>query len=333
MPTIRDVAEYAGVSVATVSRYLNHSPLIAEASAIKVREAIEELHYQPSMMARGLLHGNSRTIALAVDYSNVETYGNEFFLRIQYGLEHELTKNGYYLMICHIGSGKDATGIVESLIREHRIDGLVLLSELAKAPIIKLLHQTGLPYVIAGRSEEKGVVWTDIDNVLAGRLATEQVLSDQIDRIGFLTNSFQKLFVKERYEGFSQAVRASDRQLSDMEVADGLTNGAAIGRYVQKHRNDLCTAYVASDSMIAFYFLRELARHQIEVPDTVQVIGFDDSVLAEAAEPALTVVKIDVKQLGISAARLLMRQLHGQEIIEGENLLDVSIVVRNSTKS
>ena len=89
--TIKDVAKYAGVSVATVSRYLNHSPLIAEASVEKVRQAIEALDYQPSMMARGLLHGNSKTIALAIDDSNTETYGNDFFLKIQYGLEHELT--------------------------------------------------------------------------------------------------------------------------------------------------------------------------------------------------------------------------------------------------
>ena len=86
--TIRDVAKYAGVSVATVSRYLNHSPLIAPQSIEKVQAAIEALNYQPSMMARGLLHGNSCTIALAVDDSNVETYGNDYFLRIQYGLEH-----------------------------------------------------------------------------------------------------------------------------------------------------------------------------------------------------------------------------------------------------
>mgnify|MGYP002687844841 CR=1 FL=1 len=110
--TIKDVARYAGVSVATVSRYLNKSPLIAEASVEKVRGAIEALDYQPSMMARGLLHGNSKTVALAVDYSDSETYGNDYFLRIQYGLEHELSKNGYYLMICHIGGADGATEII-----------------------------------------------------------------------------------------------------------------------------------------------------------------------------------------------------------------------------
>ena len=113
-PTIRDVAKYAGVSVATVSRYLNNSPLIAPQSVERVRQAIEALNYQPSMMARGLLHGNSYTVALVVDDSNVETYGNDYFLRIQYGLEHALAREGYYLMICHIGSKNVST--LESIV-------------------------------------------------------------------------------------------------------------------------------------------------------------------------------------------------------------------------
>ena len=66
-----------------------------------------------------------------VDDSNVETYGNDYFLRIQYGLEHALAREGYYLMICHIGSKNVST--LESIVNENRIDGVVLLSELANA--------------------------------------------------------------------------------------------------------------------------------------------------------------------------------------------------------
>ena len=142
-PTIRDVAKYAGVSVATVSRYLNNSPLIAPQSVERVRQAIEALNYQPSMMARGLLHGNSYTVALVVDDSNVETYGNDYFLRIQYGLEHALAREGYYLMICHIGSKNVST--LESIVNENRIDGVVLLSELANAQVLEVLWKARFP--------------------------------------------------------------------------------------------------------------------------------------------------------------------------------------------
>ena len=173
--TIKDVARYAGVSVATVSRYLNKSPLIAEASVEKVRGAIEALDYQPSMMARGLLHGNSKTVALAVDYSDSETYGNDYFLRIQYGLEHELSKNGYYLMICHIG-GADGALTLRSLINENRIDGLVLLSALAREEVMSIVNESRIPCVIAGRSDDPDAVWVDIDNISAGELAAQRLL-------------------------------------------------------------------------------------------------------------------------------------------------------------
>ena len=330
--TIRDVAKYAGVSVATVSRYLNNSPLIAEASVEKVRQAIEALDYQPSMMARGLLHGNSKTIALAVDYSNAETYGNDFFLRIQYGLEHELICSGYYLMICHVGTGDDAVSTVRTLINENRIDGLVLLSEMAHGKLLALLRESQIPFVIAGRSEEEDTLWVDIDNIEAGRRATERLLRTGADSVGFLTNSFDKVFVSERFQGYCGALERAGIRRDPRFIADGLFTPGQISAYIEAKIDSLCGAYVASDSTIGFYFLRELYKHGIKVPDQIQVIGFDDSVLAAAADPAMTVVEIDVTKLGVSAAKILMKQLQAAELRPGQSLLPVGIIERASTK-
>ena len=330
--TIRDVAKYAGVSVATVSRYLNNSPLIAEASVEKVRQAIEALDYQPSMMARGLLHGNSKTIALAVDDSNAETYGNDFFLRIQYGLEHELTCSGYYLMICHVGTGDDAVSTVRTLINENRIDGLVLLSEMAHGKLLALLRESQIPFVIAGRSEEEDTLWVDIDNIEAGRRATERLLRTGADSVGFLTNSFDKVFVSERFQGYCGALERAGIRRDPRFIADGLFTPGQISAYIEAKIDSLCGAYVASDSTIGLYFLRELYKHGIKVPDQIQVIGFDDSVLAAAADPAMTVVEIDVTKLGVSAAKILMKQLQAAELRPGQSLLPVGIIERASTK-
>jgi DNA-binding LacI/PurR family transcriptional regulator len=106
--TIRDVAKHAGVSVATVSRYLNNSPLIAPDSVEKVRRSILELHYEPNFMARSMITRHSNMVALLVDNSDPETFGNESFLRIQYGMEHALAEHGYYLMILSIPAAKRA---------------------------------------------------------------------------------------------------------------------------------------------------------------------------------------------------------------------------------
>lgn len=330
--TIREVAKYAGVSVATVSRYLNNSPLIADASAEKVKQAIAALNYQPSMMARGLLHGNSKTVALAVDYSNTETYGNDFFLRIQYGLEHELTRNGYYLMICHVGTGKNEVSTLESIINENRIDGLVLLSELAQPSVLDLLQNSQLPYVIAGRSSDPRTVWVDIDNIEAGRSATRYLIATGAESVGFLTNSFDKAFVAERFAGYKDAMTEAGLPVHQEFITDCLNSPELICAYLDSRKHELCDAYVATDSNIAFYFLRFLAKKGINVPEEVQVIGFDDSILAKAADPALTVVNIDVTELGITAAKTLLKLLQAAELRPGQQLLPVSIVERFSTK-
>lgn len=317
--------------MATVSRYLNNSPLIAGPSIDKVKQAIEALNYQPSMMARGLLHGNSKTIALAVDYNNTETYGNDYFLRIQYGLEHELTRNGYYLMICHVGAGEAGVALLESIIRENRIDGLVLLSELAQKPILNLLRESELPFIVAGRTNAKDVEWVDIDNIEAGNVAASRLLGTGVSNVGFLANSFDKKFVKERFKGYKEALKREHIIFDETKVIDGLEGPEQIREFVKKEIDNLCDAYVASDSMIAFYFMRELYKYNIKVPEQVQIIGFDDSILAEAADPAMTVVEIDVTQLGISAAKHLINNLQSVNQKGKKNLLAVKIIERNST--
>ena len=329
-PTIRDVAKYAGVSVATVSRYLNNSPLIAPQSVERVRQAIDALNYQPSMMARGLLHGNSYTVALVVDDSNVETYGNDYFLRIQYGLEHALAREGYYLMICHIGSKNVST--LESIVNENRIDGVVLLSELANAQVLEVLWKSKIPFVIGGRSSVEQAAWVDIDNIEAGRCATAWLLETGASEIGFLTNSFEKVFAAERYAGYRSCLEAAGLSEPACGAAKGLLAPADIAAYVEAHRDRLCRAYVASDSAIAFHFMRELTKRGVRIPDDVQVVAFDDSVLASVSEPAMTVVKIDVVSLGMAAARMLIQQLRAGEQRPEHLLLPVSIIERGSTK-
>ena len=101
---------------------------------------------------------------------------------------------------------------------------------------------------------------------------------------------------------------------------------------MEAHRDRLCRAYVASDSAIAFHFMRELTKRGVRIPDDVQVAAFDDSVLASVSEPAMTVVKIDVVSLGMAAARMLIQQLRAGEQRPEHLLLPVSIIERGSTK-
>ncbi len=330
-PTIRDVAKLAGVSVATVSRYLNKSPLISDSTARVVEDVIKELHYQPNMMAQGLLNGQTKTVGLAINDNDSETYGNEYFLKMQYGIEHELARKGYYLMIFHIGKGKKELSTIEVIVNEKRIDGLIILSELANSKVVNYLQLVGLPYIIAGRSNIENTSWVDVDNIKAGEYAVECLIRGKANRIGFLTNSLKKIFVKERYEGTVKCLNKHNLVLNNDDVVENMSTYADVEAYVVSNLERLCEAYVISDSIIAFYFLNVLSKYCISVPQTVQIVSFDDSIFSKVSEPEMTVVNIDVTNIGTTVAKCILGLIK-DNIQQQQLLLPVNIIERRTTK-
>ncbi|MBU9728585.1 LacI family DNA-binding transcriptional regulator [Diplocloster modestus] len=334
-PTIRDVANRAGVSVATVSRYLNNSSLIAPVSRDKVRTAIDALNYRPNMMARGLVKQNTETIALVVDYSHEEIYGNEFFLKIQVGLEREFSRHGYYLMLVNIASAGEAPGLIKKIILEGRVDGIVLLNEMAEPSVIHLLNEMEVPFVIAGRGEYKNAAWVDIDNILGGYVAANKLIGCGLEKIGFITNSFQKRFVKERFEGFQKAMMEAGLEYAETWVAAGLNTYQDQIKFLKECEKPVCDAYVVSDSYIAYHFIKALKNSGYSVPKDVQIVAFDNQLLSEVSEPGITVVDIDVTMLGVHAARFLLDNLYrldkNYEPQARHELLGVRLIERGST--
>lgn len=323
--TIRDVARHAGVSVATVSRYLNNSPLIAMESVEKVRRSIQELHYEPNYMARNMLTHQSHTIAFAVDDSNSEILGNDSFLRIQYGIEHALAEHGYYLMIVSV-SGDARNQNLRKVILEKRIDGIILPAQVAKKSLIQFLAEQNLPYVVIGRSD--ACSWVDIDNIMAGRIAAERLLRTGIQSLCFVGNGNEKVFVRERQEGFISAVKEAmpSREAVSLTCPASAESGVAL-IHQSVHLYD---GYVVSDHVTAFGMLRALREQEINVPKTVQIVSFDDGIIPRLCVPALTVVDIDVQQLGTQAANMLYLRLQSETPLAQQCLIPVRLIERET---
>lgn len=328
--TIRDVAKHAGVSVATVSRYLNNSPLIAPDSVEKVRHSIAELNYEPNFMARNLGSQQSRTVALLVDDTNPETYGNANFLKIQYGVEHALADHGYYLMILSL-AGPNRDKALHRLTLEHRVDGVLLPAQLAKKATCRFLTENNIPHVIIGRCAYPTTSWLDLDNAMAGRIATEALLRSGARDVRFVGNGLEKVFVNERYTGFADAMR--DAGLPLTEGAAVQRPGSAVeGAALIAAENNLPDAYVVSDNETAFGMLRELRQRGVAVPERLQIVSFDDGVVARLSDPPMTVVDIDVYQLGIQATAMLYAQLQTPNPVSQQCLMPVHLVARATTR-
>ena len=312
-PTIKDVAQHAGVSVATVSRYLNHSPLIAQESVEKVKASMEELHYQPNFIAKSFANQKSRNIAFVVDSSNTETTGDDYFLHIQYGAEQKLGQDGYFLMIISIDGTKDGEKLIEKIVLEKRVDGIIIPAALAGEGMVQMLKEQNVPFVVFGKSDRSDICWIDLDNTMGGRLAAHRLLESCKGEIGFVTNSFEKVFAQERFQGFVLEMNAAGKNYSDENIVEGC-NGYEEGYDLLKDRDNLCAGYVVTDNVA-----------------DVQIISFDDSLPARLSTPAMTVVDIDVMELGRQAAALLLSQL-GTEGLVQHCLMPVTLIERGTTK-
>ena len=332
--TIDDVAKHAGVSTATVSRYLNNSPLIAKKSAEKVKRSMEELNYQPSFVARSLANHSTSTIAFIIDSTNTETYGNDYFLRIQYGMEAALGKQGYYLLIISVSNDKNGEHNLRKLVMERRVEGIILPMALAKKAILAMLREAGLPFVVIGKSENRDYNWIDLDNVMGGRLATQKLIDSGSKRLAFVSSSLDKSFVKERLAGYRTALEQFGLRYEESLVYFGsLTaeDGAASVKRILLEQNDV-DGIVCTDNAVAFGAVRALQEANVFIPSQIQVITFDNTPISELSTPKLSVVDIDVFQLGRQAANILLSSIEDASNSVQNSLIQVSIVSRESTR-
>lgn len=329
-PTIKDVAKHAGVSVATVSRYLNNSPLIAPASIEKVKNSMEELNYQPNFIAKSLSKQASLNIAFVVDGSNLETTGNDSFLRIQYGAEQQLNEKGYFLMIISIDGAKSGEVLLEKLAKEKRIDGMIIPADLISENLISILQKLNFPFVVFGKKSNKTVYLLDLDNAMGSRLAVNKLLEGKSSKIGFVTNSFDKIFVQERFQGYRDALNDANIVFSEANVVDGCYDNRDGYNYVMENES-LCDAYVVTDNMVAFGMLRAMRERNLRVPEDIQLVSFDNTVLAKLSEPPMTVIDIDVTELGRCAANMLLEQVEKKTSESRQCLMPVTLIEGGTT--
>jgi DNA-binding LacI/PurR family transcriptional regulator len=308
-PTIRDVARHAGVSVATVSRVLNDLPIVSDAMRDRVREAISELGYRPSSMARSLSLGRSQAIGVVAPFFTTPSVVER--LR---GVAERAREHGYGLMLFDVETPEQREAAFSEFARHDRVDGLLVISLPLLDADVATLGRDRLPVVMVdiGHPDVPHVV---IDDARGGELAAEHLLARGHRRIGFIGDEPDSLFgftsSEERRRGFRRALRrAGIRHPAGLErrgrhgraearvLADDLLRGP-----------DRPTAVFAASDTQAIGVLEAARALGLRLPEDVAVIGFDD---IEIAEPlGLTTVRQPLRQSGARGADLLLGAITG----------------------
>ena len=310
-PSIKEVAERAGVSVGTVSNVLNRPEIVAPATKRRVQESIQALGFVRNEAARHLRAGRSRTVGLIV-----LDVANPFFTDIAEGAEACAQEHETLVMLCNSKTDRVREDNHLDQLEQQRVLGILITPLDSNDPQLTALAARGTPVVLVDRTTDRGLCSVSVDDQLGGRLAGAHLIEAGHRRIAFIGGPFGMQQVSDRMAGLKTTVeRARNVKLQCHEVAVmGVNEGRAIGEQIARlpARSRPTAAFLAND-LLALGFLQAMAVAGLRVPDEMAIVGYDDIDFARAAAVPLTSVRQPAELLGRSAMELLQEEVEAAD--------------------
>jgi LacI family transcriptional regulator len=331
MPTIRDVAAHAKVSVSTVSHVLNGTRYVEPETEDRVRAAIEALGYRPNSVARSLRRRRTGTIGLLVPDNS-----NPFFAEVARAIEDAGFTEGYNLILCNSdGSASKEAAYVDVLLSK-QMDGLLLISSGNRPDPLQSILRARVPVVVVDRRlDDLPVDQVLVDNEEGGYQAGRYLVQLGHRRIGCITGPSSLSPSADRIVGFRRALGEAGIALPPEAIVRGdfqYAGGEAATYELLKRRLGLTAIFVLNDVM-AIGAINVLSRAGLRVPDDVSVIGFDDIPQTRAMMPSITTIAQPIAELGKVSISLLLDQIKKGPKPPTRIVLPTTLVERESCRA
>lgn len=330
MPTIKDVADRANVSIATVSRVLNQTRYVSPELDVRVREAIRTLNYEHNTLARSLRRSESLTLGVVIPDSN-----NPFFAEITKGVEDICYDKGYMVMLCNTNESPAKAAFYLTTLYQHRVAGIIVVSPNNLQATLKQNLENGYPIVIVDRPVPD--IQTDMvvsDNYGGAQQAVQHLLDSGHRHIGFVIGNMERETIKQRWQAVLDTLEKANAPLNQQLVYKFGDYQAQSGYKAAEYLlncETTPTAIFAFNDMMAFGILSYAYDHKIRVPDQLSVIGFDDISMASYSVPSLTTIAQPKYELGRRVAEILLRRIQGDDSPTATVVLPTTLVIRQST--
>ena len=330
MATIREVAESAGVSYATVSHVINNTRLVSPETRERVLAAMDALNYRPNALARSLRQGKTHTLGLVLPDS-----ANPFFAEISRSIEDEAFKEGYSVFLCNTELDTQRELFYVDVLSKKQVDGIVFVAAGDQADSLDFLVRRNMPVVMIDRylpNVEVDAVLTD--NQLGGYLATRHLLELGHTQIACIAGPSSITPSAERIIGYRRAVEEAGLPYDESLILRGdyhAQSGMDITHSILK-MHPRPTAIFALNDLMALGALRAAAEAACSVPGDIAVVGYDDLEIARFTNPPLTTVAQPKREIGARAIQLLIERMTLKNSPRSRLVLPPELIVRRSTQ-
>ena len=332
--TLKDIAKKVGYSITTVSRALAGYDDVADPTRQLILRTAAEMGYYPDVTARRLQKQRTDTIGFVIP-THGPRFSDPFFSELLAGIGNKAAEQELDLLVSTCAPGDEEMRVYERMVKERRVDGLLVVRTRFQDPRIAYLVMHDLPFVAFGRSDlgtEIDFPYLDVDGKAGLRRLTQHLIDLGHRRIAFVSAPPNLMFASHRLEGYKEALAANGIPFDETLVTVGeLTqrSGYTVGRELLSWP-ERPTAIVACNDLMALGIISAAQGMGVIVGQDVAVTGFDDIPLAEHAHPPLTTVRQPIYEIGQRICEMLICLLQGEALENQHVLLQPELIVRES---
>ncbi|MCB6992968.1 LacI family transcriptional regulator [bacterium 210820-DFI.6.37] len=329
---IRQIAKQAGVSVATVSRVLNHPENVAPRTREKIEKIIAETEYTPNWFARGLNFNKTGTIGLMIPHILDSVH-----MEIAKGVEDVAHQKDYIALMCNVEHDAEKERRYLNRLIKRKVDGIAFICSSLEKEDFELVQEQNIPVVLIGEHKNSpGFHVVSVDCRQAAKKAVTHLLGNGHKKIAFLYGKYPKVENEYKMEGYKDVLSESGIPVREdyLRETENTIEGGYLGAKKLMEQEDPPTAIFTSSDSIAFGAMDAIKDKELRIPEDVAVMGFNNVRMSNLVEPKLTTLDVPLHKMGIYGARLLFDIIENEEDLKQEKpktiLLQTKLKIRKS---
>lgn len=315
-PTLKEVAEAADVTTATVSMIINNKKKFKSSTINRVKKAMETLGYVPNVNARNLATNKTNTIAYVLGDVN-----NSFEIEILRGIFAKSIAAGYDILIHSLVEFHGTySNFLKNIIVSGKVDGIITIDDIIEDDVARIIELYSFPFVMLENNQ--GIYSSvTVDNYKGGFLAGEYLCQKKKRKVGIVSGPIGYSWMQERIRGFKDAIVKDDIKVTNEDIFYDMSDnnwspdlfelGKAVANEIIKTANGKYEAFfVPAGDEVAIGMIQVFMANGYKVPEDIAVIGFDDVPISRLANPPLTTISQRLQDMGGTAFDLLQKQLN-----------------------
>lgn len=324
MPTIKEIAELAKVSPATVSRVINGTARVDEVTKKRVREVIKENSYRPNQVARALYKKSSKIIGLIVP-----DIDNPFFSELARVIEESARESGYTILLSNAGSDPGIESHSVEVICSMNADGIILVTN--NKGTGSLIESCDLPVVVVDRHVEDGgeAAHIESDHYKGGKLAAGLLVEKGCKNIVCMRGPQEFASGRLRFKGYEDVIHEAGLTSMYVDTSYNFASGKLAAEEMMERFPEVDGVVCAND-MVAISTYKVIQGMGKDVPGDIRIVGFDDIGFSELMTPALTTIRQPVEEMGKRAVDLIVSCVNGERFPR-DNVFEVKLIERETT--